>query len=315
MQQPIMPFALATLRTSAEVPTVESIHYGYGLFIVDDFRIGRTISHGGGYPGFGSHMRWHPPSGLGVIGMANGRYAPVTPLLREILSELVASDASPSRRIRPVEPTIAARAAVEALLERWDEPAAAALLAMNVELDEPIERRRKAIQELRAAHGRLAPDPDEPTRSETPLHLEWWMRGDRGRVRIEILLSPELPPRVQALNLTSVPDPSPELADAAARIVAALTPSDGGTVAIPGDLPLSPAVDRAALGRALRATEARFGQLTLGPPIAGDGTRSATFRLLGDQGRVELALEWDPDAEALSSVGLLPVRLSSIDFE
>ncbi|NJD28682.1 MAG: beta-lactamase family protein [Chloroflexi bacterium] len=315
MQQPIVPFALATLRTSAEVPTVESIHYGYGLFIVEDFRIGRTISHGGGYPGFGSQMRWHPASGLAVIGMANGRYAPVTPLLREILSELVAAEAVPSRRIRPAEPTVAARAAVEGLLERWDDAAAAALFAMNVELDESIERRRQASEGLGAAHGRLTPDPDEPTRSESPLHLEWWMRGERGRARVEILLSPELPPRVQMLNLTSVPDPSPPLADAAARIVAALSPADGTAAAIPADLPLGPGVARAAVGRALRATEARFGTLRLGPTIGGDGVRSATYRLLGDLGRVELALEWDPDAGALSSVGLLPVRLSSIDLE
>lgn len=315
MQQSIMPFALATLRTSAEVPTVESIHYGYGLFIVEDFRIGRTVSHGGGYPGFGSHMRWHPGSGLGVIGMANGRYAPVTPLLREILSELVVGEAVPSHRLRPTEATTAARAAVEALLGRWDDTAAAALFAMNVELDEPLERRRTAIEQIRSTHGRLSADPDEPTRSESPFHLEWWMRGERGRVRLEILLTPELPPRVQALNLASVPDPSAEFARAASQVVAALTPADGESVVIPDDLPLGPAVDRAGLGRALRATQARFGQLALGPPIGGDGVRSTTYRLIGDHGKVELALEWDGDAGALSAVGLLPVRQSSIDLE
>jgi len=315
MQQPIMPFALATLRTSAEVPTVESIHYGYGLFIVEDFRIGRTISHSGGYPGFGSQMRWHPASGLAVVGMANGRYAPVTPLLRDMLSELIAGEAVPSRRIRPAEATITARAAVEALLAHWDDAAAAALFAMNVELDEPIDDRRKTVDKLRIAHGRLAPDPDLPTRSESPFHLEWWLRGERGRVRAEILLSPELPPRVQALNLTSVPDPSPELAAAAPRIVAALAPADGAAPAIPAELPLAEAVDRAALGRALRATEARFGALALGPAVAGDGAKSATFRLTGDHGSVELALEWSPEARALSSVALLPVRQSSVDLE
>lgn len=315
MQQPIMPFALATLRTSAEVPTVESIHYGYGLFIVEDFRIGRTISHGGGYPGFGSQMRWHPASGLAVIGMANGRYAPVTPLLREVLAELIVGEAVPSRRLQLADPTTTARVAVEALLEHWDDAAATALFAMNVDLDEPIERRRAEIERLRESHGRLATDPDLPARSDSPFHLEWWLRGERGRVRAEILLSPELPPRLQMLNLTSVADPSPELAAAAARIVAALAPDDGAAPAIPADLPLAETVDRAALGRALRATEARFGALTLGPPIAGDGAKVATYRLDGTHGRVELALEWSADAKALSAVGLLPVRQSSIDLE
>ena len=70
-------------------PSVETGGYGYGLFITDDMAIGQTVGHGGGYPGFGSHMRWHPASGIGVIAFGNGRYAPMTSHVVEALRSLV----------------------------------------------------------------------------------------------------------------------------------------------------------------------------------------------------------------------------------
>ena len=67
--------------------------YGFGLFIVDDSRWGRIVAHSGGYPGFGANMRWQPASGLGVIVLANHRYAPATLLARELMTALIASEA------------------------------------------------------------------------------------------------------------------------------------------------------------------------------------------------------------------------------
>jgi serine-type D-Ala-D-Ala carboxypeptidase/endopeptidase len=63
--------------------------YGFGLFVADDPVLGRLVAHSGGYPGFGSHMRWHPATGRGVIVLANGTYAPVTPLAAAMLEALL----------------------------------------------------------------------------------------------------------------------------------------------------------------------------------------------------------------------------------
>ena len=49
------------------------------------------MSHSGGYPGFGSNMRWHPATGLAVIALGNGTYAAM-----HSLAELVSGAASPS---------------------------------------------------------------------------------------------------------------------------------------------------------------------------------------------------------------------------
>ncbi len=319
MQQPMVPADLGSSQPplvvwypSADARTeAMSLHYGFGLFQIDDVRFGRFVGHGGGYPGFGSHMRWHPASGLGLIAFVNSRYGPAGPLARDMLNAIVAAEVAPLRRTRPGAATLAARAAVERLLEDWDDELAARTFATNVALDEPLGLRRAAIERLRERHGRLRPDDGESEESLTSFHLAWWLEGDRGRVRVEILLSPELPPRVQTLALTSVPEPPPVLRRAAERIVAVLEAPDHGPVAIdwPADVAVGDGVDVGAIVRALRATEARFAPLELGPAVAGDGERKATFRLAGPRGRVDLALEIDPDLACVTAARLVPVRL------
>ena len=63
--------------------------YGLGLFVEDDAARGRIVSHSGGYPGFGSHMRWHPASGTGIIVLANGTYAPAHVLASKLLDAVL----------------------------------------------------------------------------------------------------------------------------------------------------------------------------------------------------------------------------------
>jgi CubicO group peptidase (beta-lactamase class C family) len=310
MQQPHRPFGPSIIHAGVDAtPELDGGGYGFGLVALDHLRWGRIVTHPGGYPGFGSDMRWHPASGFGIIVLANGRYAPASRLARELFNGLLESGVPSARRIRAAAPTEAARAVVEGLLEGWDDAAAGGLFAMNVELDLPIAKRREAIRRIRETHGSLRPDPDERPESQSPFDLTWWMRGARGRVKVEIQLSPEKQPRVQTLNLTSVPDPAPELVDAAAQIVAALASSDGASPRWPESLAVGPDVDRAALDRACRATEARFGTVRLGSAIAGDGVKTATFRLECARGKVDLRLERNPEDGVLTAVALVPVPL------
>ena len=289
-------------------PDVRSGGYGFGLFIADDLRHGRIVSHSGGYPGFGSNMRWQPASGLGVIVLMNHRYAPATVLGRELMTALLdaGSAVSVPRRIGPAPALVAARATVGSLLAAWDDDLAAASFAMNIELDEPVARRRAEMERLRVVHGTLAPDPDEPTTYLSNLDATWWMRGERGRVQVGILLSPEPTPRIQDLTLTSVPDPSAELTAAAAHVVgviagAAVGRGDAGALGL--DLPLAGAVDRAVVERTIRATAARLGHVRLGPAIA-SASDSATWRLDGDRGEATLRLERDPATGTWSAIDL-----------
>jgi CubicO group peptidase (beta-lactamase class C family) len=315
MQQPMVPSDLRVMHAAADAPPeVEGIHYGFGLFTIDDVRFGRTIGHGGGYPGFGSHMRWHPASGLGIVALTNHRYGPAGPLAREMMLDLLAAGSVPSRRTAPSPATEGMRESVEALLAAWDDARAADLFAMNIELDEPVALRRAAIDAIRERHGTLRPDPAAPTESLTPLHHAWWLTGERGgRVKVEILLSPELPPRLQALNLTSVPEPAQVLRRAAEQIVAALQRVEEGrpvTVDWPAALRVGADVDLAAVVRAMRAVEARYAPLSLGDAIAGDGAGKVTYRLVSERGIVELSLAHDAGADCLDAVSLVPARVT-----
>ncbi|MBI3750763.1 MAG: beta-lactamase family protein [Chloroflexi bacterium] len=316
MQQPMVSFDAGITSPTADAdPELGGGAYGFGLFVFDHLRWGRIVGHSGGYPGFGSNMRWHAPSGLGVVVLANGRYAPSSLLARDLLLSLLDADAVPSRRVRASAATVAARVAVEGLLDRWDDAVAEGLFAMNVGLDEPLALRRDTMTRLRTVHGPLVPDPAEAPVSHSPFHLEWWMRGELGRVKVEILLSPELPPRVQALVLTSVPQPSPALRTAAERIAAALIVGSGEAPVWPAELAIDASLDASALSRSLRATEARFGTVHLGSVIAGDGEREATFRLDCTRGHLELALARDPASGRLTKVRLRPERLAPADFD
>jgi hypothetical protein len=318
MQQPATPFDLRLSAATADArPDVESLHYGMGLVQIDDVRFGRTVGHGGGYPGFGSHMRWHPASGLGVMAFVNARYGPALPLTIDLLGVLLEADAVPVRRTEPNATTTAARDAIERLIGSWDDTLAADLFSMNIELDEPIATRKAVLERIRARHGRLGPDPDMPSESPTSLHHVWWLTGERGgRVRVEIQLSPELPPRVQNFAITSIPEPAQALRHAAEELVAAINGAAASAgVDWPADLAIGPDIDVAAVRRQLRATEARFGPLELGPYIDGDGERRATYRLHGGRGDVDLVVSYDPDASCVAAISLVPVKLGPPDLD
>ncbi len=297
-----------TWTSVAAPPRPQAWGYGFGLFVNLDVRRGHVVGHGGGYPGFGSHMRWHPATGLGVVGLANGRYARMEVPCREALELLIDRDAAPARRPAPWVATLEARAAVELLIEDWDDQVAGRLFAMNVALDEDLALRRTAIEKLRAVHGRLEPDPAESSVSFSPAHLEWWLVGERGRVRVEILLSPERPALVQSLEITSVPEPPDALTELARRIAALL---DGPGATWPDDAALGDGVDRAVLDRELRSAEALFGPVTLGPVTAGDGSREAAWRLLGERGDLTLTIELDPADGSIRTVAIVPIAVES----
>lgn len=171
--------------------------YGYGLFVEEDPVHGSIVGHPGGYPGYGSSMRWQPSSGLGVIVLGNGRYTAAAALGRALLR--IVLDRAPA--IPPVSAwpeTLAAREGVERLLIDWDDDLADALFAMNMDLDLSREERRQQAREAAAAVGFTTPSMRPPT-VITPAALRWECVGARGSLEVEISLTPQRPPLVQTL--------------------------------------------------------------------------------------------------------------------
>ena len=306
----LIPASIAAHPAHA-APAPDVVGYGYGLVTRSDLEIGTVVQHGGGYPGFGTQMAWHPASGLGLIGFANLRYGRVHPVVDEQLKELVRADLAAGAAGAPTSDTARMRSVVDGLLAAWDDAVADAAFAMNMDLDEPRGRRSAAIEKVVAELGPFLLDEARPPVSDSPLHVAWWLRGERGRIRVSILLSPEPRPRLQSLTITAVPDPSARLQVAAEAVVAA---ANEPAPVWPADLVRGPDLDVAAVERSLRAAAARFGRLRLGQATAGDGSTTATFDALGPDGRAELAITVEPETGVVTACTLsVPERVAPIE--
>ena len=318
-QQPHYALPAAVTWTSvAAPPAVRSVGYGFGLVVEHDAQFGTLVSHSGGYPGFGSHMRWHPASGLGVIVLANSTYAGAGRLGTQLLDALLAANPAAGRPPGAAPPpapasgsmgaaTAAARRDVTRLISGWDDALAADLFADNVDADEPLPLRRAGIERLvkeLGPFGPLEPDPEEPVTSSSPAQCTWWLRGAAGRIRVEIRLTPQSPPLVQTLTVTGVPNASPRMLAAAELVAERLGHDDPGVLE---GLPLAAGADRPEVIRQLRAGGSWAGRSTVSGVLAGDGSRDVTFRLTGGRLPLQLRLIIDHASTDIAVITLTPL--------
>ena len=300
LQRATGPWAAAH-QPDAE-PMVMSAGYGFGLSIERRVDIGTIVRHGGGYPGFGSHMAWHLASGLGVVALGNLRYAPLHEPVLEMLQLLIEADVVPRRRPVATLATAAFRPIVDGLIDHWDDAIADEAFAMNMDLDEPREIRRASVASLAADEGPFVADDARRATSASPADLVWWLRGRRGWIRVAVLVSPEPRPRIQQLAIVVVGDPSQQIRTVAERVLGlALEPAP----VWPEDLALPADVDRGSIEARLRAAGARLGVSRLGLPTAGDGRATTTFAIDGERGAAELTVGVEPETGAITTISLL----------
>jgi CubicO group peptidase (beta-lactamase class C family) len=283
--------------------------YGFGLFVDSSVRWGTVVSHPGGYPGFGSCMCWHPASGLGVVMLANATYAKVSRTCREALEALLQERRAPARRLRPWPESATLRGDVARLLADWDDARASRIFAVNMDLDVPRDRRRADVALALGSVGGVA-DVEAPIELEaqSPSQLTWWLQGRSGRLRVHIGLSPESPPKIQTLTVDAVLDAADDVVRAARSLVAAL--NDEPPV-WPGTLPVGTGVDIASTIRLATAARALDGPLEVLPqPVAGDGDRTATFKLSSRSAFWQLAITLAADGGTVEACELTAVDMN-----
>jgi CubicO group peptidase (beta-lactamase class C family) len=285
--------------------------YGFGLFVEEHPWLGRIVSHSGGYPGFGSNMRWHPASGTGVIALGNSTYSGMQPLAARLL-DLVLRRAEPPARgylvalapaAGPWPATLAARQEVSGLLRAWDDAEATRLCTPNVAQDAPFAERRRTLALIRERIGDFRDDAHRRPEFDTPAHCRWWLAGERGTVQVQIQLSPELPPRVQSLTLAVPPGRGSPLLGTLDAILAWLNGTDR---CWPASIPADSTVDTGLLARRLRMAAAWAGACRLGAWTAGNGTSAAAAELIGEHAGLTLAVLADPDSGLLRQADITP---------
>ena len=174
--------------------------YAMGFSAAADCELGLTLSHGGGYPGYGSHVLLLPDYGVGVFALANRTYAgPRAPVWDAAVTLLRGGRLKP--RFSPPSTALAAGyAAVAKMVAAGSVTSSGDVLAMNFLMDRDAEHWSRDLAELKAQVGTC--DTAAPIAPTGALSGNFTWQCERGRVRGSVLLAPTSTPRIQSLTLT-----------------------------------------------------------------------------------------------------------------
>jgi CubicO group peptidase (beta-lactamase class C family) len=176
--------------------------YGFGMRVAQDCDLGLTLSHGGGYPGYGSHVLLMPQSGIGIFVFTNRTYNGGAPAAWDAAVALQKAGAV-ARRALPVSPLLAdGYAAAGRIYAAGDVMAAKDSLAMNFLMDRDAPAWARAIAAVKANAGTCRTDaPITPTGAMSG-SFTWACTS--GRVQGEILLAPTNRATIQELKFTGL---------------------------------------------------------------------------------------------------------------
>lgn len=289
MQQVWRPSPASVTRASVDAPlALNTGGYGFGLRVWQSCSIRHLVAHSGGLPGFGSHMRWLPEHGVGIVALGNLTYTSWGRVADEALDALARTGALQARVPQSSPALLDAQGAVVRLMSAWDDTLANSIAADNLFLDEPMDRRRAGVEALRRRHGTCT--PAGTIVAENALRGEWKLRCDRGNVWVRITLAPTMPPKVQYLGWTSAMPLSPAMTKAVALIA--------GHIGRPGEpLPedvFGPVANATSVSTTL-ASAGRWGTCSPGEVLSGDGERSATVSLSCTRGELRMTLGLDTE--------------------
>lgn len=264
--------------------------YGFGLQI-NQRGAGWSAGHGGGLPGFGSHMRWLPELGVGVVALANKTYAPMhEPVVAAL--RCIARAAEPARcGLSPSAPLLVARDGITRLLDAWDDALADDVFADNFFADRPRTEWQHIFTTVRAAHGALG-DP-EGFAAPNRLRGRFRIAAVRGVLDVWVTLAPTRVPKVQLLRFFSILPPTAVLTAMRDAVVAAI--NDVADEAAVLNLAATHA-SRTALAQTLLLARSRCGAVHKGAVLGGDGEMRASWRLHGASQDYELELQVDAEA-------------------
>ncbi|MEM7405189.1 MAG: serine hydrolase domain-containing protein [Pseudomonadota bacterium] len=303
------PLARRSLREMMRIQTAErrrrllvragerngATQYGYGLGLqMQDRGSHWSAGHSGGVPGYGSHMRWLPEFGFGVVALGNRTYAPLGGVAEQALETLRLSAEPLPRRRRASSALLAAQDGVNRLLQSWDPALAESLFADNFMLDCDEAHWLERLRDVRAQIG-------TPTGESGPINATNWLRGEwrvagpRGWCHVWMTLSPLVPARVQFLRLTAHAFPSESLVEHAEAAAAVVLAEDWATMSErlaallsdPAELP-STLADIAVVRASNRPS-------ALGDYTAGDGQHHGRWRLSCERGAVWLEVRLNDD--------------------
>jgi len=192
-------------RTGAEACR-QAVTYGMGWNVALDCDLGLTLSHSGGYPGYGSHVLLLPERGTAIFAFANRTYAAPTAPVWDAALALARSGELPAVHLPlPSADLVAAYRAAGAIYAAGDVLAARDRLAMNFLLDRDAAHWARELADLKGQVGEC--DTSAPPTATGVLSGDFTWRCDHGRVKGSVLLAPTQPPAIQELELQALTPP------------------------------------------------------------------------------------------------------------
>jgi D-alanyl-D-alanine-carboxypeptidase/D-alanyl-D-alanine-endopeptidase len=177
----------------------QALNYAMGMWVAVDCDLGFTLSHSGGYPGYGSHVLLLPDHGVGLFAFANRTYAgPISAVWDAALS-LSKAGFLKDRSVPVGEELGSAYRAVGAIYRQGDVQPVVEQLAMNFLLDRDAAGWARDLASLRTQVGDC--DTAVPMTAISALSGEFTWRCVHGRVTGTFLLAPTRPFRIQSIKL------------------------------------------------------------------------------------------------------------------
>ena len=173
--------------------------YGMGMWVAVDCDLGLTLSHSGGYPGYGSHVLLLPDHGVGIFAFANRTYAGPSGAVWDAAVALSKAGFLKDRSAPVSEELASAYRTVGAIYEQSDVAAARDQLAMNFLMDRDAAGWGRDLASLKKQVGEC--DTAAPVTATSTLSGEFTWRCAHGRVTGSVLLAPTHPPRIQWIQL------------------------------------------------------------------------------------------------------------------
>jgi CubicO group peptidase (beta-lactamase class C family) len=174
--------------------------YGMGLWVAADCDLGFTLSHSGGYPGYGSHVLLLPDYGVGLFAFANRTYAGPSAPVWDAAIALQKAGFLKERAAAIGDELAAAYRVVGSVYKEGDTAAGGDAFAMNFFLDRDAAGWRRDLAELKKSVG--ACNTGAPLTAASALSGEFTWDCAHGRVSGRLLLAPTRPAGIQSIELT-----------------------------------------------------------------------------------------------------------------
>ena len=173
--------------------------YGFAMRVAQDCDLGLTLAHGGGYPGYGSHVMLMPDYGVGIFVFTNRTYNGGAGAAWDAAVALKQAGALIARA-RPVSALLAdGYGAAGRIYAAGDVGAAPASLAMNFLMDADAAHWRGKLAALRGEVG--ACDTSAPVTATGALSGRFTWTCEKGRLSGSLLLAPTATAQIQELKL------------------------------------------------------------------------------------------------------------------